>query len=119
MTDNHGHEKKVLAAPIEGTRKWCGSKALLPVQRGRRNCSPGHTRRLVYDVGVRFWIVSVAGWAISILALLGIASIPGRNLDLYFNDKYVTCSKATLAAIILFAMVLPLVAAAIRHFRQA
>jgi hypothetical protein len=66
---------------------------------------------------VRFWLL-VGVWSIvAVLALGGIASIPGNNLDLYFSDRYVPISKISLAAAVMVGLVLPLLVATIRHLR--
>jgi heme/copper-type cytochrome/quinol oxidase subunit 1 len=53
------------------------------------------------------------------LALIGIASIPGNNLDLYLRDTYFVVSKFALAVVTLLALVLPLAAVTIPRVRAA
>jgi hypothetical protein len=49
---------------------------------------------LLYHVGVRFWFFISLGWGIAALALIGIARLPQKNLNLYFHDYYVIGSVA-------------------------
>jgi hypothetical protein len=72
----------------------------------------------LYDVGVKFWISSGVGWGVAVLALVGIAKLPGKSLDLYFSDRYVPVSKTSLAITVILVFVLPLVAVTFRHIRS-
>jgi hypothetical protein len=68
---------------------------------------------------VRVWIFTSVGWSVALLALIGIASIPGNNLDLYLRDTYFVIPKFALAVVTLLALVLPLAAVTIPRVRAA
>jgi hypothetical protein len=72
---------------------------------------------LLYHVGVRFWLFISLGWGIAALALIGIARLPGKNLDLYFHDYYVIVPKVALASAVAFGLVVPLLAVTVLHVR--
>jgi hypothetical protein len=67
---------------------------------------------------VPFWLVTGLGWGIVAVALIGIAKIPGRSLDLYFSDRYVPVSKRSMVMTVTVVLVMPLAAATIRHLRS-
>ena len=67
---------------------------------------------------LRFWILSGIGWAVALLAIAGIARIPGRSLDLYIRDRYLVCSKITLFGAVALFLLLPLIIAAVRRLRN-
>jgi hypothetical protein len=52
------------------------------------------------------------------LALIRIVRLPGKNLDLYFHDRYVPVPKNLLVTSVILALVLPLIALTVRYVRS-
>jgi hypothetical protein len=66
---------------------------------------------------MKSWILIAGGWSIALLALAGIARIPGSGLDLYVHDVYVAFSKSLLRGGVIVVLVLPLSMATVRRLR--
>jgi hypothetical protein len=72
---------------------------------------------LLYHVGVRSWLFISLGWGIAALALIGIARLPEKNLNLYFRDYYVIVSKVALGSAVALGFMVPLLAVTVWHVR--
>ena len=59
-------------------------------------------------------VVAALGWMAGAAVIVALARMPGRNLDLYFHDRYFVVSKGILYAVVLLLMMLP---PAIRRLR--
>jgi heme/copper-type cytochrome/quinol oxidase subunit 1 len=64
-------------------------------------------------------VLVCTGWLVALLALVGVAKLPGPALDIYIHDKYFVVSKSHLILLVLLIFVLPLAALSVRVFRSA
>jgi hypothetical protein len=122
------HRKWLQLAAIEveeAIEKGCGygqAAALSPESPAARlgriptiRCLPILRAAVRYDADVRFSILTGFGWVLETLALIAIARMLGRNLDLCFSDTYIVVSRISLVVAVIVAVVMPLAVVTIGH----
>ena len=64
---------------------------------------------------VKFWVVVIPLWLISLAALVGALNLP-ENFDIYYRDTYTVFARVHVILAILLLFVLPLLVLTIRRF---